>query len=139
MPIDRTETFVAEEGAGPSGELSVSENRIEALDELRSIICYVVRVFTAKTSDCLAEVCGIFELPVEVKSSTDVSRDDGLVLLCEQLLQQPARLDDRWIDQVLLKELRQLSIGIEHVAVLVLAVEFAPAQRVEHLDRLISV
>ena len=79
-----------------------------------------------------AQRATVVEVPVEVVSAEAVLGDDVLVAVLHELGQQRRAGDGGGVDVVLVQEARQRLVGVEDVAVLVLAEQRAGLQGVQH-------
>ena len=139
VPVNRAQAFVAEERAGPAGERLVVEDAL--VDGLHALLLFghqgVVRC--GKVRQGGPQGFHVVEVAVEVEPAKAVLGDDVLVAVGQKLGQQRRVRHGLGVQVVLVQEARQVLVGVEHVAVLVLPEQGAGLEGVEHLEAFLRV
>ncbi len=96
------------------------------------------RLLAPKIVEDPAHALGVFEGAVEVIVAVFIANDEGAVAPLEQGREQNRPPDPLTRDPVLAQETRQVPVGIEEVALLVVAVEPAAPQAGQEIERLLA-
>ena len=139
MPIDGTESLVAEEGAGAAGEGLVVEDALVARFNLLLIGGHKGLVLSGQRSQGSAKRLDVVEVPVEVESAVAILRDDVAVAFRYERGEELGSLDSGRLHVVLVEEAGEGLVGVEDVAVLVLAEKGTGLEGVEHGETLLWV
>ena len=116
----------------------VEDALVDRLDVLLALSQQRI-VGRGKFSQRGSEGLQVVEVAVEVESAQAILGDDVLVAVCQKLGQQRRVFHSLGVQVVLVQEARQVLVGVEHVAVLVLPEQGAGLEGVKHGEAFVRI